>query len=162
MPDRSTDENQALEHNGATPLPAPDSAGARTKMGGESSSAASGTGASVTLRVRRQEGQNPRVEWDRFGVPRRPGLTVLGALRAVQRDPATADGRNKPPPAFESGCSSGACGACTMVINGRVRLACRTLVDDVSPKGKPITLEPLAKFPLVRDLVVDRARADRA
>jgi succinate dehydrogenase / fumarate reductase iron-sulfur subunit len=162
MPDRSTDENRALEQNGATPAQAPDSTGALTQVSGESSPAVSNANGSVTLRVRRQEGQNPRVEWDSFSVPRRPAMTVLGALRAVQCDPATADGRNKPPPAFESGCACGTCGACTMVINGRVRLACRTLVDDVSPKGAPITLEPLAKFPLVRDLVVDRAHVDRA
>jgi succinate dehydrogenase / fumarate reductase iron-sulfur subunit len=49
-----------------------------------------------------------------------------------------------------------------MVINGSVRLACRTFVDEVSPKGKVITLEPLEKFPLVRDLVVDRVAAEQA
>ncbi|MBN1608846.1 MAG: 4Fe-4S dicluster domain-containing protein [Polyangiaceae bacterium] len=153
MPDRSTDESQARARDGATAPQTPGSPDGPT---------VSGTRASVTLRVRRQEGQNPRVEWDSFGILRRPGMTVLDALWAVRRDPATTDGRSKPPPAFECGCSSGACGACTMVINNRVRLACRTLVDDVSPKGGPITLAPLAKFPLVRDLVVDRAHAERA
>jgi succinate dehydrogenase / fumarate reductase iron-sulfur subunit len=162
MPDRSTDENQAFEQEGVTAPRAPDSPDALTKASGESGQADSGKLGSVVLRVRRQEGQNPRVEWDSFSVPRRPGMTVLGALRAVQRDPATADGRNKPPPAFESGCACGACGACTMVINGRVRLACRTPVDEVSPNGRPVRLEPLARFPLVRDLVVDRAHAERA
>jgi succinate dehydrogenase / fumarate reductase, iron-sulfur subunit len=162
MPDRSKDDSRAGGQDTASAPQTAESPDTRTQVPGASRLAASGTRESVTLRVRRQEGQNPRIEWDSFSVRRRPGMTVLGALRAVQGDPATADGRNKPPPAFESGCNSGACGACTMVINGRVRLACSTLVDDVSPKGRPITLEPLGKFPLVRDLVVDRSRAERA
>ena len=41
-----------------------------------------------------------------------------------------------------------------MRINGRVRMACSALVDDLE---KPIRLEPLTKFPVVRDLAVDRS-----
>lgn len=42
-----------------------------------------------------------------------------------------------------------------MNINGRVRMACSSLVDSLQ---EPIVLEPLRKFPLVRDLMVDRQR----
>lgn len=42
-----------------------------------------------------------------------------------------------------------------MVINGRVRQSCTALVDALT---QPITLEPMTKFPLVRDLAVDRQR----
>jgi succinate dehydrogenase / fumarate reductase iron-sulfur subunit len=40
-----------------------------------------------------------------------------------------------------------------MLINGKARMACSALVDNLE---KPIRLEPLSKFPLVRDLAVDR------
>jgi len=44
------------------------------------------------------------------------------------------------------------------VINGRARQACSALVDKISPDGEPITIAPMSKFPLVRDLIVDRSR----
>jgi succinate dehydrogenase / fumarate reductase iron-sulfur subunit len=44
-----------------------------------------------------------------------------------------------------------------MVINGKERLACKTLVRDVLPeRGKPIHLEPLRTLPVQRDLMVDQ------
>ena len=45
-----------------------------------------------------------------------------------------------------------------MLINGKVRQACSALVDKLGEPGAPITLEPMTKFPLVRDLFVDRQR----
>ena len=47
------------------------------------------------------------------------------------------------------------CGGCAMVINGIPALACATFADEV--KGKEIVLEPLSKFPVVADLIVDRS-----
>ena len=79
-----------------------------------------------------------------------PGLTLAGALRQIERESTN-------PPAWDAGCLEGDCGACAMLVNGHVRQACTTRVAEVSPKGKPIVLEPLSKLPVVRDLVVDRA-----
>ena len=45
-----------------------------------------------------------------------------------------------------------------MLINGTVRQSCSALAERISPDGEPITLEPMTKFPLVRDLYVDRSR----
>ena len=46
-----------------------------------------------------------------------------------------------------------------MLINGRVRQSCSAMVDhDRARTGETITLEPMTKFPVVRDLVVDRSR----
>lgn len=58
--------------------------------------------------------------------------------------------------AFDSACHSERCGVCTLLVNGRVRPACRTRVSDVMRKGR-LTLAPLRHFPLVRDLSVDRS-----
>src|SRR5262249_46016301 len=62
------------------------------------------------------------------------------------------------PVVWEASCLEEVCGACSMIINGRVRQACAALVDQVAPGGETITLEPMTKFPLVRDLIVDRSR----
>ena len=42
-----------------------------------------------------------------------------------------------------------------MVINGKVRQACSALIDHLT---QPITLQPMKKFPLLRDLTVDRQK----
>lgn len=47
------------------------------------------------------------------------------------------------------------CGACAMVINGVPRLACSAFLRDI--KGDELTLEPLSKFPVIDDLIVDRS-----
>jgi succinate dehydrogenase / fumarate reductase iron-sulfur subunit len=41
-----------------------------------------------------------------------------------------------------------------MVINGKARMACSALIDKFE---QPLKLEPLTKFPVVRDLMVDRS-----
>ena len=57
--------------------------------------------------------------------------------------------------AWECSCLQKKCGACAMSINGVPRLACDTKIGDL--KSKTVTLEPLKKFPVVRDLIVDRS-----
>ena len=116
--------------------------------------------ATFKLKVRRQDGPE-RVEtrrWEIFEIPRAPRMNVISALQYVQRHPVTVEGSQVAPVAWECSCLEEVCGACTMVINGRVRQACSALVDDLATKGRPIVLEPMRKFPVVRDLVVDRSR----
>lgn len=61
------------------------------------------------------------------------------------------------PVEHDSSCLQGLCGACAMVINSRPKLACKTFVNDEIGKDNSITIEPLSKFPLVKDLRVDRS-----
>ncbi|HXA96886.1 MAG TPA: succinate dehydrogenase/fumarate reductase iron-sulfur subunit [Candidatus Dormibacteraeota bacterium] len=84
----------------------------------------------------------------RFWVPAREGMTVLDALVDAQR-------RLDPTLAFRYACRVGMCGSCGMVINGRERWACRTLLKSL--KAGIVTVRPLYHFPLIRDLVVDMA-----
>lgn len=58
--------------------------------------------------------------------------------------------------AWECGCLEEKCGACAMLINGTPALACSQFLKDVGKKGK-IVIEPFRKFPLVKDLIVDRS-----
>jgi succinate dehydrogenase / fumarate reductase iron-sulfur subunit len=116
--------------------------------------------ATVRLKVRRQEGADrPETRrWEQFEVPYQPTMNVISALMEIQKDPRTSDGKVVAPVAWDCSCLEEVCGACTMNINGHVRQACSALIDAISPKGETIVLEPVAKFPLVRDLCVDRQR----
>jgi fumarate reductase iron-sulfur subunit len=89
-----------------------------------------------------------RERLQRYWIPVRPGMTVLDALVDAQR-------RLDPTLALRYACRVGMCGSCAMVINGRERWACRTLLRSLG-RG-PVTVRPLYHFPLIRDLVVDMA-----
>ncbi len=114
----------------------------------------------VHLKIRRQDGpdQGNSRRWEEFKVPYLPQMNIISALQQIQKNPATVEGKKVAPVSWESSCLEEVCGACTMVINGRVRQACSALIDQLSPNGEAITIEPMSKFPLVRDLVVDRSR----
>ena len=121
--------------------------------------AAKGT-RTVRLKIRRQDGADrPETKrWEEFTVPYQPHMNVISALMEIQKAPQTTDGKTVAPVVWDCSCLEEVCGACTMNINGRVRQACSALIDQLSPKGETITLEPMTKFPLIRDLVVDRQR----
>ena len=76
-----------------------------------------------------------------------PGFVVLDAVRKIQADQAHDM-------AVRWNCKAGRCGSCSAEINGKPKLMCMTRLDDL-PQDKPITVEPLRAFPLVRDLVTD-------
>ena len=120
--------------------------------------------ATVRLRVVRQDSPDKpgsrRVE--EFELPFSPQMTIHGCLEAVRKKPETSAGARVLPIAWEASCLEESCGSCAMIINGRARLACSTSVESVSPAGQTITLEPLSKFPVERDLVVDRGRMSDA
>jgi succinate dehydrogenase / fumarate reductase iron-sulfur subunit len=105
--------------------------------------------------VKRQDAPGAPARWEEFALPYQPGMNVIFCLMEIQRNPVTADGKKTTPVVWESHCLEEVCGACTMVVNGKVRQACSALVDQLS---QPIVLSPMTKFPLIRDLAVDRSR----
>jgi succinate dehydrogenase / fumarate reductase iron-sulfur subunit len=124
------------------------------------SAPAGGNGASqrVIIRIRRQDGPDKPARWEEFSIPHRPQMNIISCLQYIAAHPVTTDGRATTPPVWDSGCLEEVCGACTMIVNGKVRQSCSALVDKLGEPGQPITLEPMSKFPLVRDLWVDRSR----
>jgi fumarate reductase iron-sulfur subunit len=50
-------------------------------------------------------------------------------------------------------CRMGICGSCGMTVNGEPKLTCATFLTDYAPG--PVRVEPLANFPVIRDLVVE-------
>lgn len=109
----------------------------------------------IYLKIRRQDAPESPHYWEHFQLPLRPGLTVIGLLRDIRLSPRNAKGEAVSPVVWESNCEEGACGSCAMRINGRPAMACLTGVGD---SRHPLVLEPLGEFPVIRDLVVDRAR----
>jgi len=117
----------------------------------------------IRFRIKRQDNPTQAPYWEDFDLQYRPNLNVISCLQMIAMTPVTTDGRNVAPVVWDSNCLEEVCGACTVVINGRARQACSTLVDHLIEEGTgaadaPITLEPMTKFPVVRDLWVDRQR----
>lgn len=120
---------------------------------------ASGTSEkSILIRIRRQDGPGKPSRWEEFSIPYRPNLNIISCLQYIAAHPVTTEGKQTTPPVWDSGCLEEVCGACTMLINGKVRQSCSALVDKLGEPGQAITLEPMSKFPLIRDLFVDRQR----
>jgi succinate dehydrogenase / fumarate reductase iron-sulfur subunit len=113
----------------------------------------------VRFRIKRCEGPGKPSRWEAFDVDVDPGMNVISCLQRIAANPVTIEGKKTTPVVWDAGCLEEVCGACTMVINGKVRQSCSCLIDEYAPNdGDHITLEPMTKFPVVRDLWVDRAR----
>jgi succinate dehydrogenase / fumarate reductase iron-sulfur subunit len=108
----------------------------------------------VIVRVKRQAGPKDRPHWDEFELVWRPYMNVIICLHDIAENPVTRDGKPTTPVTYDSNCLEEICGSCAMVINGRARMACSALVDQLE---QPIRIEPMNKFPVVRDLAVDRS-----
>ena len=107
----------------------------------------------VIVRVKRQVSPKGTPYWEEFALPWRPAMNVIICLRDIAENPVTRDGKKTTPISYDSNCLEEVCGSCAMLINGKARMACSALVDKLD---QPIRLEPFSKFPVVRDLAVDR------
>ncbi|MFD8910214.1 succinate dehydrogenase iron-sulfur subunit [Streptomyces sp. NPDC059575] len=102
----------------------------------------------VTLRIRRFNPEvSAEVHWQDFQLEMDPKERVLDGLNKIKWD---QDGTLT----FRRSCAHGICGSDAMRINGKNRLACKTLIKDVNPE-KPITVEPIKGLTALKDLVVD-------
>ena len=103
--------------------------------------------ATITLQVARyrpEEEAEPSVQ--AYEVPYREDWVVLDALNHIKD---AQDGSLS----YRWSCRMGVCGSCGMTVNGSPKLTCATYLSDYAPK--PIRVEPLEHFPVIRDLVVD-------
>ncbi len=117
----------------------------------------------VNVRILRQDGPGLPGYWERHQVAYEPDMNVISVLQKVAAQAKTSDGKKVAPVAWDCGCLEEVCGSCTMVINGRVRQSCSALVDRLlEDDSNEIELRPMSKFPVVRDLVIDRSRLFRA
>ena len=105
----------------------------------------------IEIVVRRRTDADAAPRLQRFDYEGDGRITVADWLGEANRTVAKGDRI-----AWECACLERKCGACAMRVNGHPRLACSAYLADVSRDGR-VLLEPLSKFPLVRDLVVDRS-----
>ena len=82
-----------------------------------------------------------------FDVDYEPGMTVLDTLLFIQDKYDSSL-------AFRWECRGGQCGSCAVRVNKTARIACRTKVE---PNAN-LTLEPLEKMPVIKDLVTDMSQ----
>jgi succinate dehydrogenase / fumarate reductase iron-sulfur subunit len=108
----------------------------------------------VLFKIKRQASPTAESRWEEFDLAWHPGMNVISSMMEIARNPVTRDGRPTTPITYDSNCLEEVCGSCAMLINGKARMACSALVDKLE---QPIRLEPFSKFPVVRDLAVDRS-----
>ncbi len=108
----------------------------------------------ITFKIKRQDSPTTPAYWDGFEIPWKPGMNVISSLMEIATNPVTTAGKTTAPITYDANCLEEVCGSCAMVINGKARMACSALVDQLE---QPIRVEPLTKFPVVRDLSVDRS-----
>ena len=81
-----------------------------------------------------------------YEVPFRKDWVILDALNYIKDK---LDGTLS----FRWSCRMGVCGSCGMMVDGEPKLTCATFLSDYMPR--PVRVEPLRYFPVVRDLVIE-------
>ncbi|MBK7583584.1 MAG: succinate dehydrogenase/fumarate reductase iron-sulfur subunit [Myxococcales bacterium] len=120
----------------------------------------------LTLHVWRQKAQADVGAFETYAAPDIDEHMSFLEMLDVVNERLLAEG--KEPIAFDSDCREGICGMCGLVINGvphgpnAATTTCQLHMRHFSD-GDEITIEPwrAAAFPVLRDLVVDRAAFDR-
>jgi fumarate reductase iron-sulfur subunit len=101
----------------------------------------------ITLRVARyRPEQETAPTFDEYEVPLRKDWAVLDGLNYIKDE---LDGTLS----YRWSCRMGICGSCGANVNGEPKLTCGTFLTDYAPG--PVRIEPLANFPIIRDLVVE-------
>ena len=96
--------------------------------------------------------------WEEFELELKPYFNITSALMEIQKSPINCKKDKVLPVAWEQGCLEEVCGSCSMLINGRPRQGCTALIEPIlqSTGSNTVTIAPMTKFPLIRDLVVNR------
>ncbi|WP_302963687.1 succinate dehydrogenase/fumarate reductase iron-sulfur subunit [uncultured Adlercreutzia sp.] len=84
-----------------------------------------------------------------FEVPATEGMSILQGLHYIRE--------HFEPISYEYSCRATSCGMCGMSVNGTPVFACCTPLED----DEEYTIEPLDRYPVIKDLVVDRSAVER-
>lgn len=109
-----------------------------------------------TLRIYR--GVPGNQYWEEFELELKPFYNITSALMDIQKNPVNKKGEKVTPVVWEQGCLEIVCGSCSMLINGRPMQGCSFLIEKAlaASGSRVVTLAPFTKFPLIKDLVVNR------
>lgn len=105
----------------------------------------------IEISVKRQKNRDEKSYIQKFIYTGDGNLTVADWLTEINQTEAKTDRI-----AWECGCLEKKCGACAMLVNGYPTLACSVFLKK-AVKHEKILLEPFHKFPLIKDLIVDRS-----
>jgi succinate dehydrogenase / fumarate reductase iron-sulfur subunit len=107
----------------------------------------------LTIEIKRYNSETDKEPYyKRYDVEADPSERLLDALMKIKRYQDSSLGLRK-------SCAHGICGSDAMVINGKERLACKTLIKDVAEnEGAVVRVEPLRTLPVQRDLMVDQEK----
>ncbi len=96
--------------------------------------------------------------WEEFELKLRPMSNIISGLMEIEKNPVNRKGEKVEPVVWESGCLEEVCGSCSMIVNGRPRQSCTAVIPKIIKEtgSDVITVAPFTKFPLIRDLMVDR------
>lgn len=113
----------------------------------------------IKVEIKRQATPDAPSVVERFEIPYRPGMNITSLLGEIALNPVDVTGKPTTPVTYDSNCLEEICGSCAMLINGKATMACSALVDKLTGpnRDQTITLAPLSKFPVIRDLAVDRS-----
>ena len=111
----------------------------------------------MIVKIKRQNDPKSPAYWQSFEYNGPKHVTVSAVLDALNYTDDLFDIEGNPATRirWECSCMQAMCGGCAMVINGVPALACSTYIDEV--KGQELVIEPLSKFPVIADLMVDRS-----
>ncbi len=107
----------------------------------------------VLIQFKRQADSTSKSYWEEFELPWKPGRNVISAMMEIAANPVNRAGKATTAIAYDANCLEEVCGSCAMLINGKARMACSALLDKLD---QPVKVEPFSKFPVIRDLTVDR------
>lgn len=118
---------------------------------------------SFEIRILRQDAPDEPSYWERHRLEWEPDLNITSCLQRIAANAQTVEGKPVSPVCYDANCLEEVCGSCTMLINGHTRQACSALVDKLLAENPgEIELRPMSKFPVIRDLFVNRRRLFRA
>jgi len=115
----------------------------------------------IRFEIKRQLNSESKSFVHVFEIPYREDANVISTLMEIRKNPVTVDGQLVEPVAWEAACLETVCGTCTMYVNGHIRQACTALIDEVAERNGDtlvVRLEPMRKYPIIRDLIVDRSK----
>lgn len=111
----------------------------------------------MIVKIKRQHTADCAPYWQSFSYDGPMHTTVSAVLDFLNSSDELLDIEGNPAKKikWECSCLQAVCGGCAMVINGIPALACNTFVDEVAKTE--LIIEPLSKFPVIFDLMVDRS-----
>ena len=111
----------------------------------------------MKIKILRQKEADSEPYWESFTYTGTREISVAGLLDQLNfsDDIITDAGERTMRIGWDCSCLQGVCGACAMVINENPALACKTFLKDLP--GEEVVLRPLRKFPVIRDLIIDRS-----